>query len=65
MSRVAITVAEWGTYGGWHGKREVASAADALGVCAEVESQADAGRVLVGFTAATGHRPESVDWEET
>ena len=52
---MAITVAEWGTYGGWQGKREVASATDALQVCAEVESQADAGRVLVGFTAPSGY----------
>jgi hypothetical protein len=52
---MTITVAEWGTYGGWHGKRDVASATEALDVCAEVESRSGAGRVLVGFTAPSGH----------
>lgn len=50
-----ITVAEWRTYGDWHGRREVVSATDALDVCSEVESHDDAGRVLVGFTAPSGH----------
>jgi len=48
-------VAEWGAYGGWRGKREVASGEEALNLCAEIETHADAGRLLVGFTAATGH----------
>jgi hypothetical protein len=54
MSRMGITVAEWRTYGGWHGNREVTSAADAREVCTEIESHADAGRVLVGFAAPSG-----------
>ena len=52
---MTITVAEWRTYGGWHGKREVASATEALDVCTEVESHEHSGRVLVGFTAPSGH----------
>lgn len=52
---MAITTAAWGTYGGWDGKRDVVSAAEALGVCADIESRPGVGRVLVGFTATTGH----------
>jgi hypothetical protein len=48
-------VAEWGTYDGWRGRREVTPADEALNVCAEVEAHEGAGRVLVGFTAPSGH----------
>lgn len=48
-------VAEWGTYGGWHETREVSTAADALALCAEIESRAEVGRVLLGLTSANGY----------
>ena len=49
------TVAQWTTYDGWHGQRKVTTPADAVGLCAEIESHSGAGRVLVGFTATNGH----------
>lgn len=55
MVLVTLTMVEWGTYDGWRGRRAVASADEALTVCAEVESYAGAGRVLVGLTAPNGH----------
>ena len=55
MTRMTTTEAEWGTYGGWVGKREVATSSDVLSICAEVESHPNAGRVLLGFTAPSGH----------
>ena len=53
---VMVTVtAEWGTYGGWHGERVVMGAQEALDLCADIEARQGFGRVLVGFTSASGH----------
>ena len=52
---VTRTVAEWTTYDGWQGHCEVATPAEAVALCAKVESRVGAGRVLVGFTAPNGH----------
>lgn len=46
--------AEWGTYGGWRGRRVVTDARQALELCAEIAATTGSGRVLVGFTAASG-----------
>ena len=52
---MVAVVAEWGSYAGWRGTRRVASAEAARRLCAEIEEHADAGPLLVGFTAASGH----------
>ena len=52
---VMVTVtAEWGTYGGWRGERVVTDGQEALALCADIEANEQSGRVLVGFTSASG-----------
>ena len=46
--------AEWGTYSGCHGQREISTAQQSLGLCAEIEARQDAGPVIIGFTSPSG-----------
>lgn len=48
-------VAEWGSYDGRSGRRAVSDPVEAEHLCREVEDLPGVGRVLLGFTAATGH----------
>jgi Immunity protein Imm1 len=50
-----VTVsAKWGTYSGWHGRREISNAQQSLSLCAEIEAREDAGPVILGFTSSSG-----------
>lgn len=52
---MVVAIADWGTYDGWYGEREVTTVQQARELCALIEGHEPRGRRLVGFTTSAGH----------